>query len=191
MPDVQALLERGADVADIGCGRARALINLARAFPASRYTGYDSFPLNVREAEANVAAAGLTDRVHIEERDVAQGLPMQFDVITSFDVVHDAADPLGMLRAIRQALRPGGRYVAVEPGIGERLEENIGMLGTLFYTSSLFYCMTVSLAEGGAGLGTAGLPESKLRELCTQAGFSDVRRMPIEDPFHTVYEITP
>ncbi len=189
MPAVLALLEQGCDVADIGCGRGRALINVAQAFPAGRYTGYDCFPLNVREATANVAAAGVADRVRIDERDVTQGLPAQYDLITSFDVVHDAVDPLGMLRAIRQALRPDGRYVVVEPGISDRLEQNVGPLGAVFYSDSVLYCMTVSLAEGGAGLGTAGLPESKLRELCTTAGFGSLRRMPIEDPFHNVYEV--
>ncbi|HZB96050.1 MAG TPA: methyltransferase [Herpetosiphonaceae bacterium] len=189
MPSVQALLEQGCDVADVGCGRGRALINLAKAFPDCRYTGYDCFPLNVREATANVVAAGVADRVCIKERDVAQGLTAQYDLITSFDVVHDAVDPGGMLLAIRQALRPGGRYVAVEPGISDKLEQNVGPLGAVFYSDSVLYCMTVSLAEGGAGLGTAGLPESKLRELCTTAGFGDLRRMPIEDPFHNVYEV--
>ncbi len=191
LPDVQALLERGCDVADVGCGRGRALINLAKAFPTGRYTGFDAFPLNVRKARASVEAAGVAERVRIEEQDVAHGLPATYDLITSFDVVHDAVDPAGMLRAIRQAMRPGGRYVAVEPGISDKLEQNSGPLGALFYADSVLYCMTVSLAEGGAGLGTAGLPESKLRELCLAAGFADIRRMPVEDPFHNVYEALP
>jgi hypothetical protein len=71
------------------------------------------------------------------------------------------------------------------------VEENVAPLGTVLYGLSLAYCMPVSLAEGGAGLGALGLPEGKLTELALEAGFSDVRRVPIDDPFNSLYEITP
>ena len=191
MPVVRAKLERGADVADIGCGHGRALIKLAQTYPRSRYVGYDVFAPSIARATANAQAAGVADRVRFEHRDVSQGLPQQYDVITTFDVVHDAVNPGGLLRGIREGLRPGGRYVCMEFNSSDKLEENAGLLGSLFYGISVLYCMTTSLADHGEGLGTLGLPESKLRTLSTEAGFSAVRRVPIEDPFNVLYEITP
>lgn len=189
MPDVQAHLERGAAVADVGCGRGRALIKLAQAFPRSRYVGYDSFGPTIARATANAEAAGVEHRIRFVERDVSKGLPEEYDVITTFDVVHDSVDPLGLLRAIRRALRPGGAYVCLEIACSDRLEENANTLGAMFHGISVLYCMTTSLANGGAGLGTVGMHEPKVRELCAQAGFSSVRRVPLENPFNTLYEI--
>jgi SAM-dependent methyltransferase len=197
-PAVRDKLERGAEVADIGSGSGRALIVLARAFPKSRYTGYDVFAPNIARAQANAEAAGVADRLHIEERDASQGLPeAHFDVITSFDVVHDAADPPALLRAIYSALRTDGIYLCMEPRCEERLEDNVGARGAFLYSASALYCMTTALARGGVGLGTAGLPESRLRALCLDAGFSAVRRLPLldvagtEDRFSSLYEIRP
>ena len=191
MPEVQAKLERGALVADVGCGHGKALIKLAQTYPQSHYVGYDSFAPSIEWAKANAQAAGVADRVCFEHRDVSQGLPEQYDVITTFDVVHDAVNPRGLLRAIRNALRPGGRYVCLEINSSDKLEENIGLLGAFFYSVSVLYCMTSSLAHYGEGLGTVGLPESKIRELCAEAGFGHVRRVPMENPFNILYEITP
>jgi SAM-dependent methyltransferase len=191
MPEVQTRLERGCQVADVGCGRGRAVIKLAQAFPNSRYIGYDAFGPTIERATANARAAGVADRVRFEHRDVSDGLPEQFDLITTFDVVHDAVNPRGLLRAIRGGLRPDGRYVCLDVNCSERLEENAGPLGAFFYSGSVLYCMTTSLAHGGEGLGTCGLHEGKVRELCAEAGFSDVRRVPLENPFNILYEITP
>jgi SAM-dependent methyltransferase len=191
MPRVRAALERGADLADIGCNRGRALIKLARAFPRSRFVGYDVFAPAILLATERAAAAGVGDRIRFEHRDVSNGLPEQFDVITTFDVIHDAVDPLGILRAIRQALRPGGSYVCLDINCSHKLEENVGPLGALFHGFSVLYCMTTSLSRGGAGLGTLGLPESKLNELATAAQFVSVRRVPLDNPFNNLYELAP
>ena len=191
MPDVQTKLERGALVADVGGGHGKALIKLAQSYPLSRYVGYDSFAPSIQQATANAQAAGVADRVRFEQRDVSEGLPEQYDVITTFDVVHDAVNPRGLLRAIRNGLRPGGRYVCLEINSSDKLEENIGLLGAFFYSVSVLYCMTSSLAHHGEGLGTVGIPESKMHELCVEAGFSHVRRVPMENPFNILYEITP
>jgi 2-polyprenyl-3-methyl-5-hydroxy-6-metoxy-1,4-benzoquinol methylase len=190
MPRVREALERGVDVADVGCNRGRALIKLARAFPRSRFVGYDVFEPAIRLATERAAEAGLADRIRFEQRDVSKELPEQFDVITTFDVIHDAVDPLGLLRTIRQALRPGGTYVCLDINCSDKLEENAGPLGALFHGFSVLYCMTTSLSRGGAGLGTMGLPESKLKELAIEAGFADVRRVPLENPFNNLYEVT-
>ena len=191
MPEVQAKLERGALVADVGCGRGKALIKMAQAFPRSRYVGYDIFEPTIAQATAHAQAAGVADRVRFEHRDVSAGLPEQYDVITTFDVVHDAVDPRGLLRAIRQALHSDGRYVCLDINCAGHLEGNAGTLGSLFYGVSVLYCMTTSLAGHGEGLGTVGLPAGKVHELCKEAGFSSVRRVPLENPFNNLYEVTP
>jgi SAM-dependent methyltransferase len=191
MPAVEEKLASGCSVADVGCGRGRALIKLAQAYPKSRYIGYDVFAPTVTRATAYADIAGVSDRVKFKQWDVARGLPEKYDIITTFDVVHDAVDPLGLIRSIRRALNPGGRYVCLDINCSDKLEENAGPLATLFQGVSILYCMTTSLAHNGAGLGTVGLPESKLREFATQAGFADLRRVPLENPFNNLYEVTP
>ncbi len=133
----------------------------------------------------------MADRVSFQVLNIVQGLPETFDLITTFDVVHDMVNPRGALRVIRQALQPDGTYLMLEINCADRLEDNAGPLGALFYSISVLYCMTTSLAHGGEGLGTMGLPESKVRELCMDAGFSRVRRLPLENPFNTLYEVKP
>ena len=189
MPDVQRRLRDGADVADVGCGRGRALIRLAQAYPASRYVGYDAFAPSVERATAQAREAGVADRVRYEVRDAASDLPGPVDVITTFDVIHDAVDPVAVLRSIFRALKPDGIYVCLDANCSDKLEENTGPIGSIFHGISILYCMTTSLAGGGAGLGTLGVHEHKLRELATVIGFRDIRRVPIEDPFNNLYEL--
>ncbi len=195
MPDVQAKLENGAavadmtGVADVGSGNGRALIKLAQAFPSSNYVGYDVFEPAIAMATANAEVAGVTDLVSFRHLDVVDGMPQQYDVITTFDVIHDMANPRGALRAIREGLKPDGTYVMMEINSSDKLEENVGPLGAMFYSISVLYCMTTSLANNGEGLGMCGLPESKVREFCAEAGFSSVRRLPLENPFNVLYEI--
>jgi SAM-dependent methyltransferase len=168
-----------------------ALIKLAQAYPNSYYVGYDPFEPVIARAGKHAQATGVADRVRFQQLDATYGLPAQYDVITTFDVVHDVADPRGLLRAIRQALKPDGVYLCVEMNCSDKLEENIGPIGALFHGISILYCMTTSLAQGGVGLGTLGLPESRLRELCIEVGFRSVGRMPLESPFNVLYAIRP
>jgi SAM-dependent methyltransferase len=189
MPDVKAKLEAGCTYADVGCGSGRALVKLAREFPDSRFVGYDLFPAQVERARANIEAAGMDDLIRVEVADAGGGLPEEYDVISTYDVIHDAVDPLGLLKGIRKSLAPDGIYICLDINCADRHEDNQGPLAAMFYGFSVFYCMTTSLANGGAGLGTCGLPEAKARELCTEAGFSDVRRVPMENPFNNLYEV--
>jgi SAM-dependent methyltransferase len=187
---LQQRLEDGALVADVGCGTGRALIRLAQAFPNSRFHGYDVAAEAVDRARAAVAAAGVADRVEIRRLDAGQGLPERYDLVTTFDVVHDASDPRGVLASVRGALRPAGVYLCLEIASEERLEDNAGPLGALKYGFSVLYCMTTSLAREGAGLGTCGVHETRLRELSLEAGFSSVQVI-AEDPFSRIYEVRP
>jgi SAM-dependent methyltransferase len=184
-------LERGIAVADVGCGRGRALIKLAQRFPASRFVGYDVYGPNIEQARRNAQAAGVADRVTFIERDASDGLGERFDLVTTFDVVHDAADPIGLLRAIRRALPDDGTYLCLDIHCSHQLEQNRGPIAALFYGCSVLYCMNVSLAHGGAGLGTCGLHERKLEEIGTATGFGTIRRVPLENPFNNLYELRP
>jgi len=187
----QQRLEQGASWADIGCGSGLALIRLAEAFPASTFVGYDNFEGQLRLARQAAADAGVSDRVRFELLDAEGGLPERYDVISTFDVVHDAVDPAALLGSIHRALEPDGTYVMLEMNSADDPNDNVGPLATLLYGVSIVYCMTTSLARGGAGLGTCGLPPNRVRELCERAGFAGVRRVELHDPFNALYVVTP
>jgi SAM-dependent methyltransferase len=184
-------LEQGASWADVGCGSGIAVIRLAEAFPASTFVGYDNFEGQLQLARHAAADAGVSDRVRFELLDAAGGLPERFDVISTFDVVHDAVDPAALVGAIRRGLQADGTYLMLEMNSADEPDENIGPLATLLYGVSIVYCMTTSLAHGGAGLGTCGLPAARVQELCTQAGFAAVRRLDLQDPFNSLYVVKP
>jgi 2-polyprenyl-3-methyl-5-hydroxy-6-metoxy-1,4-benzoquinol methylase len=190
VPDVRSKLEQGSTVADVGCGAGRALIKLATAFPASTCTGYDAFDAQLARARANATAAAVDGRITFDRRDIAvEGLPRRFDLITTFDVVHDAVDPLALMKAIRAGLEPGGTYLLLEINCADHAHDNAGPIAQVLYGFSLLYCMTSSLAHDGAGLGTCGLPERKIREFASEAGFGTVTRV-AENPFNVLYALT-
>lgn len=189
--DLPARLEQGVRWADVGCGSGLAVIRLAEAFPASVFVGYDQFEAQLELARAAAAEAGVGDRVRFELLDATGGLPETFDVISTFDVVHDADDPTALLAAIRRALASDGTYLLLEMSSADEPADNVGPLATLMYGISVVYCMTTSLAHGGAGLGACGLPPRRVREVCDEAGFGSVRRLELQDPFNALYEIRP
>ncbi len=184
-------LERGVRWADVGCGAGLALIRLAQAFPRSTFVGYDRFDAQLELARHEAAEAGVEDRVRFEVLDAASGLPQRYDVVSTFDVVHDAVDPYALVRAVRDALEPDGTFVLLEMNSADDPEENVGPVATLMYGVSIVYCMTTSLAHGGHGLGTLGLPEARVRDLCAGGGFGSVARIPLEDPFNALYAVRP
>jgi hypothetical protein len=112
-------------------------------------------------------------------------------VISTFDVVHDTVDPAALVGAIRRGMNPDGTYLMLEMNSADEPDDNVGPLATLLYGISIVYCMTTSLAHGGAGLGTCGLPAARVEELCTQAGFATVRRLDLQDPFNSLYVVKP
>jgi ubiquinone/menaquinone biosynthesis C-methylase UbiE len=175
----------------VGCGAGLAVIRLAEAFPASRFVGYDNFEGQLELARRAADDAGVSDRVRFELHDAAMGLPETFDVISTFDVVHDATDPTALVAAIRRALDRNGTYVMLEMNSADDPDENIGPLATLLYGVSVLYCMTTSLAHGGEGLGTCGLPEGRVRDLCRRAGFGSVERLDLQDPLNALYVVEP
>lgn len=187
-PGVTQRLREGIDVLDIGCGGGHAVNLLARAFPASRCTGYDFVPAAVEAARAEAAAMDLPN-ARFEMIDVALlDEPGGYDLITAFDTIHDQAQPAAALAAVHRALRPGGTFLMVDINASSDLDQNVGMPWAGFiYTVSTMHCMTVSLHEEGAGLGTAWgreTAESMLRE----AGFDEIAITPVpQDPLNACY----
>lgn len=190
-PEVKSNLEKGIDVADIGCGRGRAIIKMAQAFPNSRFVGYDAVASVIEYANSQALALGLQDRVTFKKLDVEEGIPEEkrYDLITAFDVIHDLADPISALKSIYKALKPDGTYLWLEINSKDKPEDNFGQIGTLLYAMSVVYCMTTSLAEKGLGLGTLGMSPSKVKEYCNKVGFSHVRKLPVDNPFNVLYQV--
>lgn len=192
MPAAHAALLAGGSAADIGCGNGQALIFLAQGYPDATLVGYDNYLPAIEAANANARAAGLGDRLHYEVCDVTQGIPGSYDLITTFDVVHDMPRPRPALREIHGALKPGGTYFVLEFNFYGDLQRNIDHpmgIGAFGYSASTNYCMTQALAAGGEGTGTC-MGEEKMRELANEAGFSHFRRMDFpNNPFNLFYEI--
>jgi 2-polyprenyl-3-methyl-5-hydroxy-6-metoxy-1,4-benzoquinol methylase len=193
VPGLDTRLRAGAHVADVGCGNGQACIIMAEAYPSSRLTGFDDYPLAIHNARRRLAGTDLKDRVRYELHDVAEGIPGRYDLITVFDTVHDMVDPVGSLISIREALKPDGVLLWTEFNVSGDLTENLANpinLAKFTYSASTLYYMTTSLAEGGAGIGTCMGPH-KAEELAAEAGFSSFHRLPIEDPFTAVYVVRP
>jgi methyltransferase family protein/winged helix-turn-helix protein len=192
MPQVDAALRAGGSVADVGCGNGQALIILAQAYPEASFVGYDNYAPAIAAANENAKAAGLADRLRYEVCDVTQGIPGTYDLITTFDVVHDMPKPRPALAEIKRALNPEGTYFVLEFNFYGDLQRNIDHplgIGAFGYSASTNYCMTQALAAGGEGTGTC-MGEEKMRELATEAGFGQFRRMDFAgNPFNIFYEI--
>jgi hypothetical protein len=130
---------------------------------------------------------GLSDRVRFVQIDVTRGIPERFDLITTFNSLHDMVDIPAALDAIRHSLAPQGTWLILECACSDKVEENIGPMGTILYGTSLLYNTAVSVANGGHGEGAMGLPACRVFELCAAAGFS-VRRLPIPNPMFALFE---
>ncbi len=177
LPLVPGLIEdlsEGIEVMDIGCGRGRALILMAKTFPKSVFTGYDFSEEAITAARAEAARQNLSN-IRFETQDAA-GIEdtARYDLITAFDAIHDQAAPRKVLKAIARALRPGGVFLMQDIRASSHVHKNLDHpLGTFTYTVSCLHCMTVSLALGGEGLGAAW-GEEKALELLAEAGFENV-----------------
>ena len=177
-------MEQGVQVADFGCGSGHALALLADAYPQSSFIGYDISPADIDRAQAEAAQIGLVNlRFHLA--DVA-GLTVTgvYDYALAFDAIHDLAQPEQALRVIARSLKPGGRLLMQEFSASSRLEENLDHpLAPWLYAQSVMYCLTVSLSQGGAGLGCMWGKERALA-LLAQAGFGEVEVKRTEaDPY--------
>ena len=188
LPQVHQNLSAGADVADVGCGAGRALVEMARAYPKSHFAGYEPDAASANRAHGLVRQEKFEDRVRIFQMPSSNMPDGQYDFVTTFDVVHDLADPQSLIEDVRRALKPDGTYLMMEANCSHRLEENIHPVGKLLYSLSTLYCLPFSLAQNGAGIGTC-MGEELPRQICKKAGFTHFRKLPFQHPLEVLYEV--
>ncbi|HVH41652.1 MAG TPA: class I SAM-dependent methyltransferase [Labilithrix sp.] len=184
-------LEKGALVADVGCGVGASTILMAKAFPRSRFRGFDYHAGSIELARKRAEAAGVADRVTFA---VAKStdFPKEgagYDLVCHFDCLHDMEDPKSAAKRVREAIAPDGTWMIVEPFASDRPEENHNPVGRIYYAASTMLCVPHSLAFGGPALG-AQAGEARLRDVVNAGAFTKVRRV-IDTPFNMVLEARP
>ena len=182
-------LRRGARVADIGCGHGVSTILMAQAFPKSSFIGLDYHDASVATARKRAAEQGVAGNTTFEVKAATEFDGHDFDLICFMDCLHDLGDPVGALARCRNALKPDGKVLLVEPYAGDRLEENLNPVGRMYYAASAMACTPNSLSQNGElGLG-AQAGEERLRKVAREAGFSDLRRA-AQTPVNLILELT-
>jgi SAM-dependent methyltransferase len=187
---VQAKLERGAKVADVGCGHGASTVIMAKAFPASEFHGFDYHPESIERAREVADQEGVADRVSFEVASAKDYPGSGYDLVCVFDCLHDMGDPVGASAHVLQTLAPDGTWMIVEPFAGDQLQDNLNPVGRVFYGASTMICTPASLdQEVGLALG-AQAGEARLRDVVTQGGFGSLRRA-TETPFNLILEARP
>ncbi len=183
-------LERGATVADVGCGHGASTVIMAQAFPNSTFTGFDYHEASIATARARAIDAGVGDRVRFEVATATQFPGAGFDLVTTFDALHDMGDPVGAARHVHAALAPEGTWMVVEPMAGDSVSDNLNPVGRAYYGFSTLLCTPSSLAqEVGLALGTQAGP-ARIRDVVTTGGFTRFASV-AQTPFNRVFEIRP
>ena len=193
IPALEGVTEKlaaGGQVADVGCGHGASTVLIAQAYPKARLLGSDYHHASVDIARKRAAEAGVADRVRFETASAQTFSGTGYDLIATFDCLHDMGDPVGAARHIRQALDADGTWLIVEPRAGDTLTDNLNPVGRVYYSGSTFICVPNARSQpGGYALG-AQAGEAAIREVTEQAGFTRFRRA-AETPFNAVYEARP
>ncbi len=180
-------LERGALVADVGCGHGSSTILMAKAFPKSAFVGSDYHAGSIETARERAREAGLDGRIRFEVGPATAFPGSGYDLVTMFDCLHDMGDPVGAARQVRQSLAPDGTWMIVEPAAGDQVEDNLNPVGRAYYAFSTLLCTPASLSQDvGLALG-AQAGEKRIREVATAGGFTRFRRS-TETPFNLIFE---
>lgn len=187
---VEDKLRRGARVADVGCGHGASTVLMAKAYPASRFFGFDYHEASIKRAREHAEAAGVGDRVEFEVAPAKAFAGKDYDLVAFFDCLHDMGDPAGAAEHVRQSLHPDGTWMIVEPFANDDVAANLNPVGRIYYSASAMICVPASRAqEVGLGLG-AQAGEGRIREVVTAGGFTRFRRAS-ETPFNMVFEARP
>ena len=188
--DVQRKLEAGARVADVGCGKGASTLLIAKAFPKSRFFGFDYHDKSIEAARESAKRDGVADRVTFEVAKAKEFPGKDYDFVAVFDCLHDMGDPVGAAEHVRQSLAKDGTWMVVEPFANDQLKDNLNPVGRVYYSFSTLLCTPCSRSqEVGLCLG-AQAGETRIRSVATAAGFSRFRRA-TETPFNIVYEVRP
>jgi SAM-dependent methyltransferase len=187
---VEAKLEAGAKVADVGCGHGASTVLMAEAFPESEFHGFDYHPVSVERAREAAAAAGVEGRTSFEVAAAKEYPGEGYDLVAVFDCLHDMGDPVGASAHVHETLDSDGTWMIVEPYAGDHVEDNLNPVGRIFYGASTMICTPASLdQEVGLALG-AQAGEERLTEVIKEGGFGAVRRA-TETPFNLILEAKP
>ncbi len=187
---VEAKLQAGAKVADLGCGLGASTVLLAEAYPESTFVGSDYHARSIELAGKRASDAGVADRVSFEVATAADFSGTGYDLVATFDCLHDMGDPLATATHVREAIAPDGTWLVVEPFAGDSASENMNPVGRVYYNFSTLLCVSNALSQhGGYALG-AQAGEAAIRRIATEAGFTRFRRA-AETPFNLVYEVRP
>jgi SAM-dependent methyltransferase len=188
---VEAKLKHGAKVADVGCGHGASTILMAQAYPKSKFIGYDYHAPSVERAQSRAKAAGVGDRVKFEVAPASKYPGKDFDLVASFDCLHDMGDPVGAAKHVRSTLKPDGTWMIVEPFANDKIEDNLNPVGRVFYAASTMICTPASKSqEVGLALG-AQAGEARLREVIVKGGGFKHFRRATETPFNLILEAQP
>lgn len=183
-------MTRGAAIADVGCGHGVSTMLMAKAFPNSRFYGFDYHPGSIDAARKNAQAEGLGDRVTFEVHTGKTYPAKNYDLVCFFDCLHDMGDPVGAMKHVRESIAPDGTCMLVEPFANDRLEDNLNPIGRIYYAASTMICTPASLdQEVGLALG-AQAGEARLANVARQGGMSRFRRA-TETPFNLILEARP
>jgi SAM-dependent methyltransferase len=181
-------LQRGATVADVGCGLGASTLLMAQTYPKSTFVGFDAHARSIELARSRAEQAGVADRVTFEHARASDFPGSGYDLVAHFDSLHDMGDPIGAARHVRRTLAPNGTWLLVEPFAADTIEGNMNPVGRVYYAASTMLCVPASLADGNPGLALGGQAgETRLRRVVTDGGFSRFRRA-AETPFNIVYE---
>lgn len=187
---VEPKLRSGARIADVGCGLGASTILLAENYPNVELMGCDYHDESIELARKRAADAGVGERISFEVNSAQTYTGTGYDLVTTFDCLHDMGDPVGAATHVRQSLAPDGTWMIVEPFAGDRVADNLHPVGRVYYNFSTFLCVPNALSQpGGYSLG-AQAGEAAIAALVAEAGFTRFRRAS-ETPFNIVYEARP
>jgi len=187
---VKAKLESGASVADVGCGLGASTILMAKAFPKSKFVGFDYHDGSIAAARESAKRQGVADRVSFEVAPAKNYPGKDYDFVTFFDCLHDMGDPAGASKHVRSTLKPDGTWMIVEPFAHDELKDNLNPVGRVYYSFSTLLCTPCSRSQEVALCLGAQSGEKRMRNVVTSGGFSRFRRA-TETPFNLVYEARP
>jgi SAM-dependent methyltransferase len=190
LSDVRQKLEAGARVADVGCGKGASTLLMAKAFPKSKFSGFDYHDESIEMARESARRQGLADRVSFEVAKAKEFPGKDYDFVAVFDCLHDMGDPVGAAAHVRKSLAKDGTWMIVEPYANDQLKDNLNPVGRIYYSFSTLLCTPCSRSQEVAACLGAQAGEKRIQDVVNSAGFTRFRRA-TETPFNIVYEARP